>query len=82
MSGNAPIDCEEVLRHLFAYLDGELEDGRQQQIRAHLELCRGCFSRMEFESRLKAHLRDAGRIIVPPEVERRVRSVLDELPER
>ncbi len=82
MTGNGPIDCEEVLRQLFAYLDGELENERHQQIHAHLERCRACFSRAEFEARLKAHLRDLGRAVVPPEVERRVRSILDELPER
>jgi anti-sigma factor (TIGR02949 family) len=79
MNGPLPIDCEEVLRHLFAYLDCELDDERRQVIHAHIEQCRGCFSRAEFEKRLRSHLRDVGRATVPPEVERRVRSLLDGL---
>jgi anti-sigma factor (TIGR02949 family) len=79
MSNKTPIDCEEVLRDLFAYVDGELPDQRRQMIQAHLELCRGCFSRAEFEARLRAHLHDIGSAIVPSEVESRVRSVLARL---
>ena len=81
MTENVPIDCEEALRHLFAYLDGEVDDQRQRQIRAHLDRCRSCFSRAQFELRLREHLRDLGRADVPAEVELRLRTVLEALRE-
>ncbi|GIX27774.1 MAG: hypothetical protein KatS3mg123_1655 [Burkholderiales bacterium] len=41
------VNCEEVLRHLFAYIDQELDAEASAEIERHLELCRGCFSRVE-----------------------------------
>ena len=82
MTENVPIDCEEVLRHLFAYLDGEVDDERRREISGHLDRCRSCFSRAQFEVRLREHLRDLGQADVPADVVRRLRTVLDALPER
>ena len=82
MTEIASIDCDEVLRHLFAYLDGEVQGERLEQIRVHLDRCRSCFSRAQFETLLREHLRAIGRADVPAALERRLRSVLDALPER
>ena len=71
------IDCEEALRRLFEYLDAELHGEPQQEIEQHLERCRSCFSRVEFEKRLKAYTAELGREPVPSELEGRVRKVLD-----
>jgi hypothetical protein len=43
----------------------------------HLERCRSCFSRLEFEKRLKAHTADLGHEPVSEDLERRVRALLD-----
>jgi anti-sigma factor (TIGR02949 family) len=72
-----PIDCEEALRRLFEYLDAELNGEPQREIEQHLERCRSCFSRAEFEKRLKTHTAELGREPVPSELEVRVREVLD-----
>ena len=48
------IDCEEALRRLFEYLDAELHGDPHREMEQHLERCRSCFSRAEFEKRLKA----------------------------
>ena len=71
------IDCEEALRRLFEYLDAELQGEPQHEIEQHLERCRSCFSRVEFEKRLKAYTADLGREPVPSELEVRIRKVLD-----
>ncbi len=76
MSTHPAIDCEEVLRLIFTYLDGELEAEHRQRVDQHLERCRSCFSRTEFERRLKAHLAELGRESVPPALEARVRSLI------
>ena len=50
MPGMTPmLDCEQVMRQLWDYLDEELTDERMGAIRAHLELCRRCYPQYEFE---------------------------------
>lgn len=73
------INCEEVLHRLLEFLDGELDASSGREVEHHLERCRSCFSRAEFESRLKTHLRDLGRAPVRPELEQRIRSMLGDL---
>jgi anti-sigma factor (TIGR02949 family) len=68
--------CEEAMRSLAEYLDNELTAGNEQSIREHLELCRSCYSRAEFERRLKSELRKLGKDDVPIGFEQRVRRLL------
>ena len=72
------IDCEEALRRLFEYLDAELHGEPQREMEHHLERCRSCFSRVEFEKRLKAFTAQLGREPVPPDLQVRIRKVLDD----
>lgn len=51
-----PIDCEEALRMLAAFLDHELDDVAVESMHAHLDTCRSCFSRTEFERQLRRRL--------------------------
>jgi mycothiol system anti-sigma-R factor len=74
------IDCEEALRRLFEYIDAELADELRREVDHHLERCRSCFSRMEFEKRLKAHVGELGSEPVGPSLHRRVLEILDEFP--
>jgi anti-sigma factor (TIGR02949 family) len=52
------IDCEEALGRLFAFLDHELADDEREAMQHHLSRCRGCFSRANFERRLKDKLHE------------------------
>ncbi len=70
------LSCEEALRMLFAYLDGELEDSENHDVGQHLQACRSCFSRAEFEKRLKSHLGELRAQPVPAEFESRIRSLI------
>ena len=56
MSGDCDMGCEEALKRLLELIDGELSDGEQDAMRRHLGTCRSCFSRMEFEQRIKQRL--------------------------
>ena len=76
MSESQPIDCEQVVRMLFAYLDGEISDERRHDVDQHLARCRSCFSRAEFEKRLRAHLATLGQEEVPTALEQRIRSLI------
>jgi anti-sigma factor (TIGR02949 family) len=71
------IDCEEALRRLLDFLDSELHGASLQELEDHLARCRGCFSRFEFEKRLKAHIAELGSEPVPAELHHRIRNVLD-----
>jgi anti-sigma factor (TIGR02949 family) len=71
------IDCEEALHRLFEYLDAELDRQSQREIEQHVERCRSCFSRVEFERRLKAHTAALGSEPISPGLEVRIRRVLD-----
>lgn len=80
MNARAQIDCEEALRRLAGFLDRELGQQSAVEVERHLETCRSCYSRAEFERRLRERLReDLKETAVPPGLERRVRRLLDEL---
>jgi anti-sigma factor (TIGR02949 family) len=70
--------CAEALRLLLAYLDRELDEHADAQIERHLDTCRSCYSRAEFERRLKAGIKDLGREPVHPELSNRITRLIRE----
>lgn len=77
MTDEAPMTCEAALRLLAEFLDGELGDARHQEVEHHLAACRSCYSRAEFERRLKAEIGGLRREEVSPSFDARVRQLLD-----
>jgi anti-sigma factor RsiW len=73
-----PIGCEEALRLLATYLDHELDQGDEVAVSRHLETCRSCFSRLEFEKRLKVQLSQLRRAPVGAGLEQRIRNLLQD----
>jgi anti-sigma factor (TIGR02949 family) len=53
MSETDAVGCEQALKRLLEFIDQELSDTEHDSVERHLRTCRSCFSRMEFESRLK-----------------------------
>lgn len=51
----ATIPCEEASARLFEYLDGELDDVSEEEVRSHLDVCKVCYPRVQFEK----HFMDA-----------------------
>lgn len=76
MSDSTTMDCDEALRLLAAFLDDELPVDARAGVDRHLERCRSCFSRAEFERRLKGEIARLGREEVTPGFEERVRRLL------
>lgn len=75
------IGCEEALRRLAAFLDRELDSTRSEEVERHLERCRSCFSRAEFERRLRERIRRDLKVdSVAPDFEERVRALIRRLP--
>lgn len=50
------INCGEACRHLHSYVDGLLDERDVRKIDEHLDTCRKCCDRVEFERRQKALL--------------------------
>lgn len=77
----SPLDCEEALRRLAAWLDAELTPASAQAVETHLKACASCYSRAEFERRLQGIIRqELGQVPLPPGLEHRVRELIRRLP--
>jgi anti-sigma factor (TIGR02949 family) len=76
MSETKVISCDEALRLLAEHLDGELDGTRREEVDKHLARCRSCFSRAEFEQRLKARLGALRRQPVESPFEERIRALI------
>lgn len=71
------IRCEEVIAHLLSYLDGEINDSKRVQIDRHLEECRGCFSRAEFERALRDRVRQVGDAQPSASLQERIKALME-----
>lgn len=74
---NEHLSCEKVMERLFDYLDRELDGELSAEIDRHLERCRDCFTRAEFEKKLRAKLAGTGTVKAPEGLRRRIRGLLD-----
>ena len=80
MNGEPITSCEDALRLLAGYLDHELGITEHEAVERHLSRCRSCWSRAEFERRLKAQLGDLRRTGVPLVFEQRIRELIAHFP--
>ena len=70
------IDCEQALRLILEYVDRELSDPQRAAMQAHLRTCKGCFSRMHFERRLKERICELRDEPVPWQLHRRIKDLI------
>lgn len=77
-SADAQPSCDEVLDELGQYLDGELAEGRFDELREHLVRCYPCADRADFEEQLRAIVRRDCHDDAPPGLIDRIRTRLDE----
>jgi len=70
--------CDHAIEYVYHYLDEELTWGRRTRIRWHLRRCQDCCGAFEFETRLKAVIRERGRDQPSPELFSRLRALIDE----
>ena len=77
MSESTNMQCDDALRLLAQYLDRELSDGEHAEVERHLRTCRSCFSRAEFEQRLKGELAALSAAAVSSALQDRIRVLLD-----
>ena len=70
------LSCEDVIADLYRYLDHEMDEAASEKIHRHLEDCRECFSRAEFENLLRGRVAGTGVAEVPDDVQERIRSLM------
>jgi mycothiol system anti-sigma-R factor len=68
------------MEQLYEYIDEELDDeGTVEKIREHLELCKRCYPRYDFEKAFLRFLAEQGQISAPPELRRKIfQEILEE----
>lgn len=71
--------CEEVIEKLLEFLDRELDDETERALARHIETCRGCFTRSEFERKLRARVSEVGEVNAPETLRRRIRAMVARL---
>ena len=75
-------DCEDTLRELYRYLDGELPSEAKHQIHHHLDGCLDCLQLFDFQHELNGVIRAKGRVTeLPPGLLDRVRACFGDLDE-
>ena len=61
------INCQDCVKALNPYLDRELSDEDIQQVRQHLDACRGCLHVYQFQESVRRLVRVRCREQVAPE---------------
>jgi mycothiol system anti-sigma-R factor len=70
-------DCEEILRELYPYLDGELSESARAEIQGHLDDCLDCLHVYDFQAELRQVIAKKCREhSVPPGLLEKVRGCL------
>src|SRR3954471_15633406 len=66
--------CDDVLSHVFEFLDHETDDARRHLIAEHLEDCSGCLRQFGIEQEFKALVRRrCGGDVPPPGLRERIK---------
>src|SRR3954468_16063248 len=66
--------CDDVLSHVFEFLDHETDDERRAVIAEHLEDCSGCLRQFGIEQEFKALVRRrCGGDVPPPGLRERIK---------
>jgi anti-sigma factor (TIGR02949 family) len=66
------IPCDVVMQRLWAFLDGELDATAQDQVQQHLEMCRRCYPRYDFQRAYFGLMERLGAEPEPQELRSRV----------
>ncbi len=74
-------ECEEALRTLYHFLDGELTSERRTAIQRHLSECSPCLEAFDFEAELKILVARSCRDQVPDSLRHRIADALTQASE-
>jgi anti-sigma factor (TIGR02949 family) len=69
-------DCQEAVRQLYAFLDGELTDSLRIAFEAHLDACNPCVEVVAFEAELRKVIANKCQDRVPEELRQRITAAI------
>lgn len=72
------LTCEQVLQEIWVFLDGQLPESELVHFRQHMELCRNCYSRVEFERTLRISIKEKTHHCCPDKVKMRIQKFLED----
>jgi mycothiol system anti-sigma-R factor len=78
--GPGGLDCDDVIRDVYLYLDDESDSSVRDRIRTHLDACAPCLRQYGLEQELKSLVaRCCGGDVAPNELKSRIRVRLTEV---
>ena len=72
------LECDEAIKMVLEYLDNELETHDHDALEAHIHKCRACYTRVEFEKRLKGIVKEAPSVAVPDSLKNKIKKLTDQ----
>lgn len=70
-------ECNETLRELYQFLDGELTDADRSHIQQHLDDCSPCLAAFDFEAELRHVVRNRCVDTVPEALRERIARAIE-----
>lgn len=70
-------DCNQTLREIYQFLDGELTENDRDSIAQHLHDCSPCLEAYDFEAELKAVVRNRCTDQVPESLRTRIAQAIE-----
>lgn len=74
----AEAECNETLRELYQFLDGELTETDRSHIKMHLDDCSPCLAAFDFEAELRMVIRNRCTDTVPQSLRDRIAQAIQE----
>ncbi len=71
------LDCQDVIEHLFDYIDKEMDGKNLAEMKMHLELCRSCFDRIEFERVMRIQIQEKTNHCCPERLKNKIRKFIE-----
>ena len=66
-----------AFRLLADFIDNEMDKTSAAEVKAHLDLCRPCLERVDFEKILRQHFRDKTDHCCPDKVKRQIQKLIE-----
>lgn len=70
-------NCDDALREIYRFLDGELTDDVRVRIEAHLRECSPCLEAFDFEAELRRLVAERCRDVCPDTLRARIQHAID-----
>ena len=72
------MNCKESLEKLYEFIDGDLAKAPAGELEKHLDRCRHCWDRFEFEKQLMKRIKSCCcKDLCPDSLRQRIQSLLD-----